>query len=263
MKIFNKEISNNNLIITVLIVVIMLLAKCNHDSNNEYKKLELISQNNIEVLNDSINNYRTVNGSLIQERGVLIATEKELKDLNMELFQVVDDLKKELPNKSKPQLVIKTVTELIHDTTYLDASLLTTNDSSHTVNFSKDTTYSENNYRKLAGTIDFNLISDSCSVYNSVKLGDVKITKDEMKMDATLVLGTKDDKLKVWLKSDYPGFNAESIDAVTLDPDIHPELRKLNNKKFSVGPYIGIGVGQNFTLTPSIGVGFQYNLLKF
>jgi hypothetical protein len=261
MKIGNKEISNNNLIIAVLIGVILLLAKCNSDNKAEYKAQSIISQNNIEVLNDSINTFKTKNGSLINERGILIASKKELKTLNSELYKTVNDLEKEIDG-IEPTIVIDYQTSVVHDTVFLNSNLLVLNDSTYEVNFNKDTIYNENNSRKIAGSITIKLLSDT-SQFNTVEISEVKLTKDEINMDASLVIGMKDDKLKVWLSTKYPGFQADQIEAVTLDPNIHPELRKLNNKKFSVGPYVGFGIGQNFSISPSIGIGIQYGLFKF
>ena len=137
------------------------------------------------------------------------------------------------------------------------------NDSSYIVNFKKDTVYDENNSRTLEGEISIGLLVDSISKYNNVKVSNVKLTKDIIDMNATLVLGTKDKELKVWLESKYPGFEASKIEAVTLDPSIHPELKKLNNKRYSVGPYIGLGIGQNLSILPTFGIGIQYSIFKF
>ena len=35
------------------------------------------------------------------------------------------------------------------------------------------------------------------------------------------------------------------------------------DKKFSVGPFIGYGIGTNFIFQPSIGVSVQYNIIRF
>ena len=239
----------------------MILAKCNNDSSNQLEAQTIISKNNIEVLNDSMKTYRSKQGSLITEKGVLIASKEELKDINTNLYETIDDLSKEIKN-AKPIVITKYKTKFVHDTIFVESELISINDSTYNIKFSKDTTYNENNSRHIAGLVTIDLLSDS-SRFNKIKASSVQISKDEMHVDATLILGMKDDMLKVWIESKYPGFRVKDIEAVTLDPKIHPELRKLNNKKFSVGPYIGIGIGQNFTFQPSIGFGIQYTLIKF
>lgn len=34
-------------------------------------------------------------------------------------------------------------------------------------------------------------------------------------------------------------------------------------QRFSVGPYVGIGIGENFKITPQIGVGVQFSVFRF
>lgn len=262
MKIGKFEISTNTFIIALLVGVIILLVKCNSDSRKDLKAQIIISQNNIQVLNDSVKYLEGKNGEFIAERGVLIADKKSLKELNSELYDKVNGLEKSIPNL-KPKVVIDYKTKIEHDTIYISSDLKTVNDSSYIVNFKKDTIYDENNSRSLAGEISIGLLADSISKFNNIEISDVKLTKDIVNMNATLVLGTKDKNLKVWLESNYPGFEASKIEAVTLDPSIHPELKKLNNKKYSIGPYVGLGIGQNLSLTPSFGIGIQYSIFKF
>jgi len=262
MKILGKEIKlTNTVIIGVLIGIILLLVKCNGDKISKLKQQNLKQQNNIEVLNDSVKSYYTKNGNLIHERGVLISNKKELKELNNELYEEVKELEKTIPN-SNQQLVVKYITKIQSDTVYVNSNILMLNDSTYVVNFKKDTVFSKNNSRHLEGSLTIDLFNDTTK-FKKLNVSKVKITKDIINMDASLVLGMMDKKLKVWLKTDYPGFEASQIDAVVLDPNIHPELRKLNKKKFSVGPHVGIGIGENLSISPTIGIGIQYSLIKF
>ena len=245
------------IVIGLLILLILLMAKCKGDRIAKLEQDNFIANNNIEVLNDSIVTHVTKNEELIQEKGVLISSKTELKQLNQKLYNEINILENEVKN-AKSQVAVRWRTRIVHDTVYIKPNVVKTEDGSYIVSFEKDTSYNENNSRHIAGFVVVDIIDS-----NQVSIGEVAITKDEVDMDATLVLGTKDNKLKVWLKTDYPGFEAESIEAVTLDPKIHPELRKLDNKRHSIGPIIGIGIGQNFTITPTIGIGYQYSLFKF
>ena len=84
-----------------------------------------------------------------------------------------------------------------------------------------------------------------------------------MYFNAEIVFSEKDDKIIASVISKHPGFSAESIQPVTLDPKLHPELKKLNNKRFIIGPYIGIGLGSNLQLAPQIGIGLNYKIIAF
>lgn len=247
-----------NLIIIFLVIIILIISKCNRN----LKQDNFIANNNLKVSNDSLVVIKNKYGEEIAERGVFISDIKGLKKLNKELYDEVAKLKN--GTGAKPQVIIKTITKIIHDTTYLNTDIIALNDSLYEINFSYDTTFTGSNKRTIEGVATIGLVYIDTSDYNLIKRSNFKLTKDEMNIDATLALGQKDGELKVWLKSDYPGFSTESIEAVTLDPKIHPELRTLlNNKKFTVGPYIGIGIGQNFILSPSIGLGVQWAVFKF
>jgi hypothetical protein len=248
-------------IIAILIGLIFLMTKCKNDQITKLESENIITKNNIEVLTDSIKTYKSQNGDLISERGVLVSTKRELKDLNKELYDEVKELEKEIP-KSKASVVIKYKTKIVHDTLFIKSNLVSINDSTYKLKFDKDTIYDENNSRHLSGVVTINLSKDTNN-YSGLTVSHIKLTKDIVNMDATLVLGTKDDKLKVWVKSDYPGFNTDEIDAVTLDPNIHPELKQLNKKKHSIGPVIGVGINHELKVVPMIGIGYQYNILKF
>lgn len=253
-------INNKNIpyfIIVALVAIIIIMSKCNTDLKQE----SFIANNNLKVSNDSLVIIKNKYGQEIAERGILISDMKGLKELNYELYKEVEELKKGTGNK--PKIIIKTETKIVHDTVFVNTSITALNDSLYEIDFAYDTTYSGSNSRTIEGVATIGLVYLDSSKYNLVKSNKFKITKDQMNIDATLAIGEKDGQLKVWLKSDYPGFSTESIEAVTLDPEIHPELRDLNKKSFTIGPYIGIGIGQNFTLSPSIGVGVQWAIFKF
>ena len=111
MKIGKFEISTNTFIIALLVGVIIVLVKCNSDSRKDLKAQIIISQNNIQVLNDSVKYLEGKNGQFIAERGVLIADKKSLKELNSELYDKVNGLEKSIPNL-KPKVVIDYKTKI-------------------------------------------------------------------------------------------------------------------------------------------------------
>ena len=251
-------IFNKNTIIIVLLIIVVILAKCSSDNNSELKRQKIISENNMEVLNDSIKKIRTSTGHLISEKGVLISDIKNLNSLNEDLYNKYTEIKKEIDD-AEPSFIVQYKNKIIHDTVYLHNELLFINDSTIQLVFRKDTIYSKNNSRHLEGIVYAKLKSDT-SRYNKLLIDDVIISRDEMNIEASLILGMKDDKLKVWLESKYPGFNNNDINSVILDPNIHPELRTIQNNRLSFGIVLGVGVNTNLSIQPFIGVGYQYRL---
>lgn len=256
----HKSIDYKIITIAILVIVIIFLQKCQSGATQE----AYILKNNLAVSQDSVTHYKTKQGTLVYEKGVLISTSKSLSELNYSLQQEVKQLKKDID--AEPTIIIKEEIVIIHDTVLVEnVTTRWLNDSTFNVVFSHDTIYDTiGNSRSIAGSLVSEIRKLDSNKY-SVNVTEFMLTEDEMVMHSTLAIGeTEDKKLKVYVTSKYPNFNAKSIDAIILDPNIHPELRKLsNNKKFTVGPYIGIGIGQNFTFTPSFGIGLQYSLFKF
>ena len=87
------------------------------------------------------------------------------------------------------------------------------------------------------------------------------ITRD--KINVALKTGiTKDDGLyKIYVTSDYPGFNVAKLDGAVLDPEL---LSKSDESAFVIGPQIGFGYGFGGEArpTPFMGIGVTYNLNK-
>jgi hypothetical protein len=246
------------MVIAILVIIILFLYKCSGDA----RKDAFIYENNLKVSQDSVKHYQTKSGNLVSEKGVLIAKNQKMKGINDSLKSHVNDLKKELD--VKPSVVIRTVTKIVHDTVYLKNTRTTwMNDSTVLISFVHDTTYDNlGNSRFLSGSV-LTQISKLDSVRYSAEIKEFKLERDEMNIVSTLVLGETDDKgLKVSVVSKYPNFKANEIDALILDPKIHPKLRKLDKRKFGVGPMIGVGVSTN-GISPYIGIGLQYNLIKF
>ena len=72
------------------------------------------------------------------------------------------------------------------------------------------------------------------------------------------------------MNSPYPDLKILNLEGAIIEPNKHPTLKKYTRKKkFSVGPYVGVGVGLNMIpradvgLGLQFGVGLQYNLFQF
>ncbi len=87
-----------------------------------------------------------------------------------------------------------------------------------------------------------------------------------------LVFGQKveDDKLRIFVSTDYPGFTATSLSGVLIDPNTNPYIKDLIKKKkwFPNTWSVGIGPGFGYNVLTSkiylgIGVNISYNLLQW
>ena len=206
-------------------------------------------------MQDSVKTYKDKNGNLIFEKTSIVTELDDLKIYSDSLYQRVNNLKDELD--SRPVVYVSSGVKIIHDTIRVKYEVFRINDSTFAVPFSKDTIYSPGNEKHIAGQLCI-VTKDS-----TIRVGDFTIDRDEIIFNAEIVLSEKDDKLVVSVTSEHPGFDVESITPIVLDTKLHPELKKLNNKRFIVGPYVGLGLGQNFTIQPQIGIGLSYKIIAF
>lgn len=231
-----------------LIGVLIILSKCNTNLKEENYALD----NNLKVLTEKTNKLELQNGRVVYDRGVLLTDIGRLQELNKDLYKKVKEFE-----ELKPQTVVTSKVSIVRDTFYLNNNIQKLTDSTYKVKFCYDTVYNETSSRTLRGLMLLSKTNDSLDIEK------FKITEDVIRMNNTLMLGEKDGRITVWLHSDYPGLSVEEIDAVILDSKKHPILKKLNNKKFSIGPYVGVGINGDFRLEPTFGIGLQYRIFKF
>ena len=251
----NINLTIKDIILGGVIILLLFLLKCSGDSINSTKAELYLNEYNLNVMKDSIKNTITSNKELIASKKSLVTKLEDLSLYNDSLGKRVNYLKKEL--KSRPIVYVNTGLKIIHDTVIVDNYIDKLNDSTYAVIFENDTTYNPGNGRILAG--DLKIITKD-SIF---KVEDFKITKDELFFNAEIVFSEKNDTITASVISEHPGFTADNIKPVVLDPELLPVYKKLNSKRFTIGPYIGIGVGSNLKISPQIGLGVTYKIINF
>lgn len=261
--ILKKPKAQRNILAVALIVVIILLRGCDGSSDIDAYK----NEQNISALQDSVRTYKNKNDDLVYEKLAYIASEKELARYNKELKDEVSYL------KDNPITVTKYITRIVHDTVrvpvYIDTTNITWNADS-TIKYipfewDNDTSYNENNYRKLGG----NFIVSVDTLLNS-SINEFEITRDEIGLSFTTGLTeNSEDQVEIFITSDYPGFVPTSIEGALFDPRESKVIKKFfPPKRWAVGVYGGYG----FYFDPSntkfgsglqLGVGIQYNLFQW
>ncbi len=243
------KLSNLNIItwIAIVVMAILLFRQCSVSSN--IKDELAISINNSSALGDSIETYRTRGGDLVYEKGILIASEKELKDLNKALYKDIKDL------KNNPKVVIMTETIIIHDTTLLETEIIKYSDGSNGIKWDYDSVYSEGNFQRLEGITRFKI--------DSTGLHDVNATLNTNSFGMTFKTGIteEDGQYRIFVESDYPNFTVGKIEGAILDKS----MIQSNESSWVAGPFIGYGlqfVNNNVTYGPQIGVAISYNFNK-
>lgn len=234
--------------IAIVIIALLYLKQCNRSSNLNDELT--IANMNQAALTDSVTTYKDKSGNLVYEKSVLIASEKELKDLNKELYDEVKDL------KGKTKIVYLTTTEVVHDTLTLETSIVRIDSNSYRLKWEYDSTFSAGNFQKLSGTTTFDYYKDD--IINPTT------SINDNSFGISLVTGLKEgkDNYEIFIRSDYPGFTVTDIQGAIIDK----KMIQSNESSVVFGPSIGYGLVFNPSGNVSHGVtvGFTatYNLNK-
>lgn len=250
----------------ILLIIILLLLFGAWFGYNKYATMKTdlaISQQNEAALADSVRVEKNKVGDLTYSKNILIADKKNLEDLNADL---AEELSK---TKGKVRELNKIITQIEADTVYIPTEVViyVNDDSTKTYGLSweHDTTYSENNFRQLAGVSKFDL--DSNGIITPLE---TIITKDLINFSLTTGLREKDGNIEIFATSPYPNLVVTEMNGAIIDPKKHPVIKKFTKKKrFGIGPYVGVGIGVNTTPTVNVGLGFQigigvhYDIFRF
>lgn len=253
----NGYLLNFILLIIIIILLFLLNQKC-----SESKSKDLKINNLIDYYTDSIRVYEIENKYLLFKKNALIIDNENLSKINLELNEEIKKL------KANPIVIIKTNNVIKNDTIYIpiDSIKYDSINKSYLIPFLLDTIYSENNYRKLSGLVEFNVFD-----FKNLNLNKSKIWlfNDEIGFSMTTgIIENKDGKLEIFLKSDYPNLNVTKLDGGIIDPNESDVIKMLidkNQKRFGIGFNIGYGININnnkINLSPYIGIGLNYNLIK-
>ena len=249
------NIKKRDIIYIGIVIILLFLLKCSSDSNKNLEADLVLNNYNLGVMKDSAQVATLKYGEVSTQKTSLVSDLEDLEKYNDSLANRVKYLKKELD--VKPITYVNYKTRIIHDTTYLDSKVTQIDSNKFKVDFNNDTIYNEGNARYFSGKLYVTVDGDK------IEVGDFTIDRDEMIIDAEIVFSEKDGQIVVNVISSHPGFNAEQIESVVLDPKLHPELKKLNNKRFILGPYVGLGFGLDGTIKPQVGIGLTYKIIRF
>ena len=253
----------NALFIGLVVVLVIMFRSCSGDTDIEKFKYE----QNIAALRDSVRTYETKNGDLVSEKTALITDKSDLKKYN-------DELNKEIKHiKDNPIIIKKVSVEMVHDTIYAETiidsnGIVFNEDSSVKVvpfRWDIDSTYSKGNFRRVGGKY---IISVDTSM--NVMSKDFVITHDELGLSFTTgITENEDDRVEIFIKSNYPNFNAVKIDGALFDPRESKVIKKFfPPKRWGVGVFGGYGIyidPDNLRAGTGVtfGVGVSYDLLQW
>lgn len=248
------------LLLGVGILIAILLQQCNGNRNLR-NKLDIKDQN-IAALNDSVRVEKDKYDREVFVKKTLMASNKELQDLNADLADEVKAL------KGKIIYLQSVAAEVEVDTQYVETTVSVYPGGKYSLDWALDTTYSPGNFRSFSGNSFFVWDKE----LGKPIPGMTRINEDKMGFSFTTGLREKDKALEIFITPKYPGMEITDIEGAIIDPQKSDVLKKMfPQKKWYIGPQLGVGVGggYNVTGTPAfgpmiyLGVGIGYGVFRF
>lgn len=247
--------------ILLAVFVALFIGTCGRNAN--LKDESDRKDQNISVLNDSIEMVRQKNGELQASRNAYMADAKELREYNKEL---ADEVKRQ---KGKVVTLNRIVFRLIQDTTELRKYIRELekeepkqiNDSTWAVPWTLYYVYDSTNYDLFKGETRVGLIGPS-SYFPEIKIthnGTEMLDRDSQ-IGMTWGQKYENGRLRVYAQTAHPAFRAKLLEGTYVD---YPKERKWFTG-FGIGPTLN--VGYDFLHNQPaviIGVGVHYNIYEF
>lgn len=214
-----------------------------------------INDNNISALTDSLKTTKNKLGEVIKSAELLILSVNDLKKHNSDLTKEINKLsskdKRSLVEINKLNITIDMLGDSIKR--LQPDSIVIINDSMKSYKFNRS-----NKFRELEWDVDITNKKDGTEVVTSA------IITDKIYMDLVINKKKEGDKLNLSVSSSNPYVNVTDIQGSVIDLTAYNSLQK--SKLFGLGVHVGYGLSINNSvvfLSPYIGIGLNYNLIKW
>jgi len=257
-KIFKKENREFILVVALGIVIMLWWRGCSktNDEKAEMKRQQEIAAQNNRALTDSLRLVKNRAGEIEAIKSSFVSKLSDLEQLNRDLYA---ESKKEIGNL---KALIKGSLDASSGDVVISNELKSYPDGkTYGLLFDK-TRIDSGMVWSIKGESRFKLEN------NTIFPGQTEIFNNDMKLKVVLGFKENKDNYEVFARSASPFVKFDDLSGVMLipkkaDPLLTPPAK---NKRFGLGINIGYGVGflnKQVMLTPYVGFGLQYNLLKF
>ena len=247
----------------VIIALIFFLANECHNSK-VLKTDNLKKTQNMYAADTIITRYKNKDGQYTSEKAIWISTEKQLKQQNKDLYDMVQNQKGKLISLNNSLLNLYQDTTLLHDSIrYFHSITLQAEQLNKTdweIPWDLNYKWDDKNYDIFKGHTNIRVDTIHFSVKHLLTEMDLR----ESQIDITFGEKVLDGKYNVYITSKYPGLTAESMKGVLLDPNSNEDIKKLINKNHwfqGIGISLSITTGYDFlnkkptiVIGPSIGL---------
>jgi len=214
----------------------------------DYQRMKSNYKSDIIVLSDSLTTYKAKNKELYAAQQTYIASEKELKKINEDLYKEIKNLKDHPLIVTKTEYVFKrdTINTVITDYIQKDSTV------SYNWNFNDQWT-------SINGISSFDL---------GKTIGFTTVNSLSLSTNLILDVIEKNKQLQIIAKTDNPYCTINTINGAIISPEKISSInsRIKNQNRWGLGIQVGIGAAyyqQQILAVPYIGFGLSYNLITF
>lgn len=265
-KIFKFLTSKTFLFIIVLVVFILLGRSCAR--HKEQQRITNIYEQNILALVDSLKVEVTKSRRQQTTIASYIADIEELEDLNIGLFEEVEEQKGNVVSLNQMVFQLEQQSDDFKEhINHLESIInqpVQLNDSTYKLTWEKRYDWDNVNYDIYKGQTIVGLTTFGLKHY------DTDITYRLSQADLTFGQTVENNQLRIFVKTNYPGFTAKSLEGVLIDPNTNSYIQGLIKKKKWLPNTFSVGIGPSFgydilstKIYLGIGVNISYNLLQW
>ena len=259
---------NSRIFVIALIVGLILVGLGELRKIRDLNRDVIHHEQNVSALTDSLLFERTKTGELLVSIDGYITSEKTLKTLNRELWDEIQ------AQKGKVLMLTNTLIGIKQDSTELAKTIDELNvkigelqqiGDKYTAPWTIPHKYNEKNYFTVKGATVVQVMSQDPF---KMRHDTTYLTEFENHIDISYGQKVENNKLRVYILSEYPGFTVESMEGVLIDPSEWPSIFKPTKRHwftgFGVGPELTVG-WDFFQSKPAfvLGVGIHYNIYEW
>ena len=251
------------LIITGFLILLLFFNQCNttRKLKNELKLQKQVTEQNMAALNDTITVYKNKAGQSSYSKPIADMSPQEIEKYFPDLYK---RLKAEM---GEVKVIWKTIIEY-RDTGFVKNAIVQLDSNKFSLNYNY---YSKDSSLHILSTNTFFadpiLIDKETNKYTVKTNSGISTINDfNLKLGFTTGIKKENGLNRIFITPDSKNTTVTLIEGADVSKLLNPIPAPSNNKKWSVGPYIGFGMtftNGAYHIGPGVGISVQYSLLKF
>lgn len=253
--------------IALVIIGLITISAVQCSRIQELKRKIDISEQNDAAQKDSIKYEKQKNKELQASIAIYIASEKELKELNKELWEKLQHQNGKVLDLTNAIIVLKqdsaTLAKALVEKDKIIEKLKKIDDNTYTAGWTLPFKYDSTNFTVLKGRTYVAVTNKDPLELAHV---DTELLQNLTQIDLTFGHKKEDGKIRVFVQTAYPGFTVSSLQGVLIDPSEYSDLAKKKHwfQGFGIGPQATMG----FNVTTGkyglvLGAGIHYTIYRF